>query len=55
MVHIFGGEWRETPEEDILERAERALEAFAERCSRDRDAREFEREEWVERLIKAAT
>ena len=37
--------WVETPEEELLERAERALEAFAERCARDRDVREFAREE----------
>ena len=55
MVNIFGGEWRETPEKEILERAEHALEAFAERHARDRDAREFDREEWIELLIKAAT
>jgi hypothetical protein len=55
MVHIFGCEWRETPEEELLERAEHALEAFAERQARDRDVREFDREEWIERLIKAVT
>ena len=43
---LFGQfEWKETPEKEILERAERALEAFAERCARDRDVREFLREE----------
>ena len=43
---LFGQfEWKETPEKEILERAERALEAFAERCARDRDVREFAREQ----------
>ena len=43
---LFGQfEWKETPEKELLERAERALEAFAERCARDRDVREFAREE----------
>jgi energy-coupling factor transporter ATP-binding protein EcfA2 len=54
-VTILGKEWYETPEEEIRERAEHALEAFAERHARDRDVREFDREEWIERLIKAAT
>ena len=63
-VNLFGGEWVETPEEEILERAERALEAFAGRCARDRDVRDEERtavgayqgfDMWVDELIKAAT
>ena len=53
-IDIFGGAWEETPVEVLKLRAERALEAFAERVARDRDVRQAYREDALGDALGAA-